>query len=85
MYLLTPNLALYGKPYLAAAKDTWGLFKDRGIDTVINDSLVSMGKLMYFAFNNVAGELICCFYSADMGRLCCWIALRSFRFPVFAL
>ncbi|KAI0812718.1 plasma-membrane choline transporter-domain-containing protein [Irpex lacteus] len=36
------EIALYGKPYLAAAKDTWGLFKDRGIDTVINDSLVSM-------------------------------------------
>jgi hypothetical protein len=25
------GLALYGKPYIAAAKDTWRLFKDRGM------------------------------------------------------
>jgi hypothetical protein len=34
--------ALYGKPYVQAAKDTWGLFKDRGIDALVNDQLVSM-------------------------------------------
>lgn len=36
------EIALYGKPYLAAAKDTWRMFKNRGIDALINDSLVSM-------------------------------------------
>ncbi|KAI0779551.1 plasma-membrane choline transporter-domain-containing protein [Fomes fomentarius] len=36
------EIALYGKPYIEAAKDTWRLFKDRGIDAVINDSLVGM-------------------------------------------
>ncbi|RPD78068.1 DUF580-domain-containing protein [Lentinus tigrinus ALCF2SS1-7] len=36
------EIALYGKPYLSAAKDTWRLFKDRGIDALINDSLVGM-------------------------------------------
>lgn len=36
------EIALYGKPYIAAAKDTWRLFKDRGIDALINDSLVGM-------------------------------------------
>ncbi|KAF5348744.1 hypothetical protein D9758_006837 [Tetrapyrgos nigripes] len=36
------EISLYGKPYIAAAKDTWRLFKDRGIDALINDSLVSM-------------------------------------------
>lgn len=36
------EIALYGKPYIDAAKDTWHLFKDRGIDTIINDSLVNM-------------------------------------------
>lgn len=35
--------ALYGKPYIPAAKDTWRLFKDRGIDALINDSLTGMG------------------------------------------
>ncbi|KII92408.1 hypothetical protein PLICRDRAFT_102406 [Plicaturopsis crispa FD-325 SS-3] len=34
--------ALYGKPYIQAAKDTWRMFKDRGIDTIVNDSLVGM-------------------------------------------
>lgn len=34
---------MYGKPYLAAAKDTWRLFVDRGIDALVNDQIVSMG------------------------------------------
>ena len=34
--------ALYGKPYIQSAKDTWRLFKDRGIDALVNDSLVGM-------------------------------------------
>ncbi|EGO00195.1 hypothetical protein SERLA73DRAFT_89090 [Serpula lacrymans var. lacrymans S7.3] len=36
------EIALYGKPYVRAAKDTWRLFKDRGIDALVNDSLISM-------------------------------------------
>ncbi|KAH7108385.1 DUF580-domain-containing protein [Auriculariales sp. MPI-PUGE-AT-0066] len=36
------EIALYGKPYIEAAKDTWRLFKDRGIDALVNDQLVSM-------------------------------------------
>jgi len=36
------EIALYGKPYIGAAKDTWRLFKDRGIDALVNDSLVGM-------------------------------------------
>ena len=40
--VLTAIPALYGKPYVDAAKDTWRLFKDRGIDAIINDSLVNM-------------------------------------------
>lgn len=47
-HLVTTNLsieiALYGKPYIAAAKDTWRLMKDRGIDALINDSLVGTGE-----------------------------------------
>jgi hypothetical protein len=37
------EIALYGKPYLVAAKDTWKLFVDRGIDALVNDQIVSMG------------------------------------------
>ncbi|KAG8892407.1 putative choline transporter, neither null mutation nor overexpression affects choline transport, partial [Tulasnella sp. 403] len=36
------EIALYGKPFIPAAKDTWALFKDRGIDALINDSLVGI-------------------------------------------
>ncbi|KAF8345826.1 plasma-membrane choline transporter-domain-containing protein [Amanita rubescens] len=36
------EIALYGKPYVGAARDTWRLFKDRGIDALVNDSLVGM-------------------------------------------
>ncbi|XP_006461087.1 hypothetical protein AGABI2DRAFT_192625 [Agaricus bisporus var. bisporus H97] len=36
------EIALYGKPYIPAAKDTWRLFKNRGIDAIVNDSLVGM-------------------------------------------
>jgi hypothetical protein len=30
----------YGKPFVRAAKDTWELIKDRGIEALVNDSLV---------------------------------------------
>ncbi|KIK67433.1 hypothetical protein GYMLUDRAFT_37557 [Collybiopsis luxurians FD-317 M1] len=36
------EIALYGKSYVGAAKSTWRLFKDRGIDALVNDSLVGM-------------------------------------------
>ncbi|ORY83069.1 putative DUF580 domain protein Pns1 [Protomyces lactucae-debilis] len=35
------QVALYGKAYIAAAKRTWQLVKSRGIDALINDSLIS--------------------------------------------
>ncbi|CAF9932911.1 MAG: hypothetical protein GOMPHAMPRED_006699 [Gomphillus americanus] len=43
------HIALYGKPYVAAAKDTWRMIKDRGIDALVNDCLIgpvlSMGSV----------------------------------------
>lgn len=33
------HIALYGKAYIPAAKDTWRMMKDRGIDALINDCL----------------------------------------------
>jgi len=35
------HIALYGKSYISAAKDTWKLMKDRGIDALVNDCLIS--------------------------------------------
>ncbi|MCJ1345439.1 putative choline transporter, neither null mutation nor overexpression affects choline transport [Peltigera leucophlebia] len=34
-------IALYGKAYIPAAKDTWKMMKDRGIDALVNDCLIS--------------------------------------------
>ncbi|KAK4239391.1 plasma-membrane choline transporter-domain-containing protein [Achaetomium macrosporum] len=34
------HIALYGKAYIPAAKDTWRLIKDRGIDALINECLI---------------------------------------------
>ena len=38
------EISLYGKSYIPAAKDTWRLMKDRGLDALINDSLVGTGR-----------------------------------------
>ncbi|GAO19154.1 uncharacterized protein UV8b_03415 [Ustilaginoidea virens] len=34
------HIALYGKPYIPAAKDTWNMIKDRGISALINECLI---------------------------------------------
>ncbi|KAG8833344.1 putative choline transporter, neither null mutation nor overexpression affects choline transport [Serendipita sp. 400] len=36
------EIALYGKPYIKAAKDTWSLITDRGVDAIINDTIVAL-------------------------------------------
>ena len=33
-------VAIYGKSYCNAAKDTWKLIKDRGVEAIINDNLI---------------------------------------------
>jgi hypothetical protein len=35
------QVAIYGKPFCDAAKDTLTMFKDRGVDAIVNDSLIS--------------------------------------------
>jgi hypothetical protein len=35
------NIALYGNSFVTASKETWKLVKAKGIDALINDSLVS--------------------------------------------
>lgn len=49
------EIALYGKAYLPAAKDTWRLFKDRGITALINDCLVNN----IWAFGSLAVGALC--------------------------
>lgn len=38
------SVALYNKAYIPAAKDTWRLIKDRGIDALVNVGLSSLGR-----------------------------------------
>ncbi|KAG0371165.1 plasma-membrane choline transporter-domain-containing protein [Gamsiella multidivaricata] len=34
------QVAIYGKPYIRAAKDTWHILQDRGVEQIINDNLI---------------------------------------------
>ncbi|KAF9358246.1 putative choline transporter, neither null mutation nor overexpression affects choline transport [Mortierella sp. AD094] len=34
------QVAIYGKPFVRAAEDTWRMIKDRGVDAIVNDNLV---------------------------------------------
>ena len=49
------QVAIYGKDYCQAAKDTWELFKSRGFDAIINDNFVGtvlgFGSLMVGILN----------------------------------
>ncbi|KAI9800800.1 MAG: hypothetical protein M1825_003583 [Sarcosagium campestre] len=64
------HIALYGKAYIPAAKDTWKMLKNRGIDALVNDCLIdpvlTMGALfvayvctllayLYMTFTNPGG------------------------------
>lgn len=49
------HIALYGKAYIAAAKDTWKMIKDRGIDALINVSSPSPNSRLHFAADNMIG------------------------------
>ncbi|OAA50378.1 Choline transporter-like protein [Metarhizium rileyi] len=46
------HIALYGKAYIPAAKDTWSMIKDRGIDALINECLI--GPVLSFGAMFVA-------------------------------
>lgn len=58
------QVAIYGKPYCQAAKDTWALCKSRGVDAIINDSLVDNVLFM----GTMVAALICavaCYFFAQ--------------------
>ncbi|ROT38169.1 DUF580-domain-containing protein [Sodiomyces alkalinus F11] len=56
------HIALYGKAYLPAAKDTWAMIKDRGIDALINECLI--GPVLSFGatFVGYASALLAFLY-----------------------
>jgi len=67
------QVAIYGKPFCAAAKDTWQLFQTHGIDALVNDSIIST----VISFCIILGGLL----SAGFAYLICW-ALSASTFPI---
>lgn len=55
-------IALYGKPYIAAAKDTWTMIKQRGIDALINECLLGPVFSMGATFVGYACALLAHLY-----------------------
>ncbi|KAK3374141.1 plasma-membrane choline transporter-domain-containing protein [Lasiosphaeria ovina] len=52
------HIALYGKAYIPAAKDTWKMIKDRGIDALINECLIGPVLSMGATFVGYACALL---------------------------
>ncbi|KAF2002207.1 DUF580-domain-containing protein [Amniculicola lignicola CBS 123094] len=52
------HIALYGKSYVAAAKDTWKMIKDRGIDALVNECLIGPVLTMGATFIAYACALV---------------------------
>jgi len=71
------QVAIYGKPFCTAAKDTWTLFKTHGVDALVNDSLV--GTVL--SYSSLLGGL----FSAGFAYLICWRLSESYYpIPVIA-
>jgi hypothetical protein len=49
------HIALYGKAYIPAAKDTWNMIKDRGLDALVNQCLIGP----VFSYGALAIAYIC--------------------------
>jgi hypothetical protein len=54
------QVAIYGKDYCEAAKSTWNLVKTRGIDAIINDSLVGVALGMGSLVIGLLGAAFAC-------------------------
>ncbi|RKP26383.1 plasma-membrane choline transporter-domain-containing protein [Syncephalis pseudoplumigaleata] len=55
------QVAIYGKPFCPAARDTWTMIKDRGVEAIINDNLIGnvlgVGTLLIGALTATIGYL----------------------------
>ncbi|KAJ5684076.1 uncharacterized protein N7477_000421 [Penicillium maclennaniae] len=71
------HIALYGKAYIPAAKDTWKMMRDRGIDALVQDCLIgpvlTMGSVfvsyvsVIMAFSFVIGLQVCQVFMTPIG------------------
>jgi len=67
------QVAIYGKPFCTAAKDTWTLFQQHGIDALVNDNLV--GTVL--SYSCLLGGI----FSAGFAYLICW-GLSGSYYPI---
>ncbi|KAF2403353.1 DUF580-domain-containing protein [Trichodelitschia bisporula] len=56
------HIALYGKSYFSAAKDTWKMIKDRGIDALVNECLIGPVLTMGATFVGFATAFLAYLY-----------------------
>ncbi|KAF9175637.1 putative choline transporter, neither null mutation nor overexpression affects choline transport [Mortierella sp. AD010] len=63
------QVAIYGKAYIPAARDTWRILKDRGVIQIINDNLIgnvwAMGALMSGMLSTLGSYLYIWFATPD--------------------
>lgn len=55
-------IALYGKPYLRAAKETWYMLREKGFDALINDNLINIALGLYAMFTSYMAALFAFLY-----------------------
>lgn len=55
-------IALYGKPYLRAARETWYMLREKGIDALINDNLINIALGFYSMFVSYLAALFAFLY-----------------------
>ncbi|AMD22517.1 HHL253Cp [Eremothecium sinecaudum] len=55
-------IALYGKPYLRAARETWHLIREKGLDALVNDNLINLALGFYTLFVGYISALISYLY-----------------------
>ncbi|PFH57097.1 hypothetical protein XA68_15515 [Ophiocordyceps unilateralis] len=80
-------IALYGKAYFPAAKDTWKMIRDRGVDALVNECLIgpvlSFGAIFIGAACTLLAFLYVRLVQGDMGRNVSYLAaVMAFAFLV---
>lgn len=55
-------IALYGKPYLRAAKETWYMLREKGMDALINDNLINIALGFFSLFASYMAALFAFLY-----------------------
>mmetsp|Transcript_25003 Transcript_25003/g.35012 ORF Transcript_25003/g.35012 Transcript_25003/m.35012 type:complete len:456 (-) Transcript_25003:58-1425(-) len=75
------QVAIYGKTYCQAAKDTWILIKSHGVEAIINDNLISgvlfLGSFLGGIVSAIIGGIIAYSWIQDY-----WLALIIIGFVV---